>query len=589
LHASLPSSLAAVAIALTAALVGLPFTAPEPSPPWISVAIVALLFLLIAAALLRFAQRCRRAESALRESERLRRSIIGSSPDHIMLLDRDGTILFINRTVPDLTPEQVTGTPVYTYVPESEHTVMRECFARVLETGEQDRYEVTYITQESEERVFESHVAPVLEAGRVVAMAVNSRDTTERRNMELERERLAAQLQQAQRLEALGRLAGGIAHDFNNLLTAILGNSELLLERTAGVATERAVREGIEQIHLAGERASLLTKRLLAFGRRQLTRPEVVDPRFTLAQLEPLLRRLIQEDVILDFVVATDVSPIRIDPSQLEQVVLNLVLNARDAMPDGGAITVECRDVELAAGAPVIPPGPKRRTYVAFSVRDEGTGIEPETAKHLFDPFFTTKPDGRGSGLGLATVYGIVLEAEGHIEIDSQPGAGATLRVFFPAADTPAPDAKVVVEPTGGRESILVCEDDDAVRRITCQILRSAGYAVIDAGDADEALRLGRDLSGVRLLVTDIVMPRMSGIELARRLREEREQLAVLFVSGYSNELLRARSGGALEVDLLVKPFQPKELLARVRQALDAAGSVRSGPLPHQARVDPGP
>jgi len=417
---------------------------------------------------------------------------------------------------------------------------------------------------------------PVVLAGRTYLHGV-LRDVTERRLVTEERERLEAQLRQAQKMEALGQLAGGVAHDFNNILTAILGNAEMLLERLrrgqAETPPERMVA-ALGQIQLAGERGAGLTRQLLAFSRKQVRRLELLDPNRVVGDMQRMLRRLIGEHIELETRLAPDIRLIRADVGQVEQVLLNLALNARDAMPQGGKLVIETANVSLGAhelaGHVDEPPG----DYVTIRVRDTGCGMSRDTLGHIFEPFFTTKAIGKGTGLGLATVYGIVKQTGGLINVHSEPGRGSSFSVFFPAVEgreVPAQKPALGTE-LRGDETVLVCEDEEMVRALACEILRSNGYDVLTAADGEQALQLAERHPGeIQLLVTDTIMPGMSGIELARELSRRRSGLRVLLVSGYAPDEFTHQASAAGNLNLLQKPFSSTLLLRRVRQILDAS------------------
>jgi two-component system cell cycle sensor histidine kinase/response regulator CckA len=390
-----------------------------------------------------------------------------------------------------------------------------------------------------------------------------AQDITDRKQAEAERIRLQEQLTQAQKMESVGRLAGGVAHDFNNMLSVIQGHVELAL-RT--VAPGDGVRGDLEEIRAAARRASDLTRQLLAFARRQVVAPKVLDLNGAVTASLAMLRRLIGEDLALTWTPSPDAGRVRIDPSQLDQVLTNLAANARDAIDGVGRVTVTTRRVTRAGEE----PGP----YAVLEVADTGRGMDSETARHLFEPFFTTKPVGRGTGLGLATVYGIVKQNGGYVEVDSELGRGTTVRIFVPGVDagvTGATTDMAAAVPQPGHETVLLVEDESAVLRLSKIVLERFGYKVLTAGTPSEAIELFQTHDGrVHLLVTDVVMPEMNGRELAARLREARPELKALFVSGYSASALAPR--GVLDegVHFLQKPFSLEDLAASVRQALDA-------------------
>jgi signal transduction histidine kinase/CheY-like chemotaxis protein len=392
-------------------------------------------------------------------------------------------------------------------------------------------------------------------------------------------QRLRAQLQQAQRLEHLGQLAGGVAHDFNNLLAVILNYVSFVSDELAA-ATEADWAERLEtargdlaQVSRAGDRAAGLTRQLLAFARREVIRPQVLDLDAVVAGVEEMLRRTLGEDVELVTSLAGHLRPVLADPGQLEQVLVNLAVNARDAMPAGGTLTIDTsnRTVDadaIAAGAEP-PAGPR----VRLRVSDTGTGMPAEVIEHAFEPFFTTKGDGAGTGLGLATVYGIVAQNEGHIKIYSHPGMGTTFSIMLPVTaeaagplpgPAPGPEQR---RPTG--ETVLVVEDEAALREVTRRIFTRNGYRVITAADGPEALRIARDHPGaIHLLITDVVMPHMLGQEVAERVRAIRPGVQVLFMSGYAQPVLTSQGRLDPKVALVEKPFSAADLLAKAGQVL---------------------
>ena len=396
-----------------------------------------------------------------------------------------------------------------------------------------------------------------------------------------EEERLAAALQQAQRLESLGQLAGGVAHDFNNLLAVIVNYAAFVAEEIelAAVADPdrwHSVARDMQQIQRAADRGIALTHQLLAFGRREVMRPRVLSLNTVVRDVQLMLLRLIGEHVHLVTAPADGLWPVRADPGQIEQVLVNLAVNARDAMPGGGTLTIDTGNVvleaEMAGGRPGLRPG----RYARVRVQDTGTGMPREVAERAFEPFYTTKPKGEGTGLGLATVYGIVTQSGGDVHIYSEPGIGTTFTVYLPATDEPldAGDAEpATAVPAGGNgETVLVVEDEPAIREVTRRILERNGYQVMVSGSGAEALALAGDHRGrVDLLMTDVVMPRMLGKEVAERLRAGRPDTKVLYMSGYARPVLA--STGTLDpgVILLEKPFSETALLCAVRQVLDGA------------------
>jgi PAS domain S-box-containing protein len=392
-------------------------------------------------------------------------------------------------------------------------------------------------------------------------------DISERKLMEM-------QSQQARRMEAVGRLAGGIAHDFNNLLTIIKGYTELARQRAEGLP---ALKNDIERIDDASERAAALVRQLLAFSRKQVLQPKNIDLNGIVNGLEQLLRRLMGEDIRIQTKLSADIGTIKADPSQIEQVLMNLVVNARDAMPHGGRLTIETTNAELdqayASEHVSVRPG----HYVMLAVSDSGMGMSPETVAHIFEPFFTTKGGSRGTGLGLATSYGIVKQSGGYIWVYSEPGHGTTFKVYLPRVDESAdaaPAARLKTVPQKGTETILLVEDEEAVRDLTQTVLTSYGYKVIVTQDPGHAQSIAETGIPIHLVLTDVVMPSMSGRELVQKLTANYPHLRVLYMSGYTDDIIT--SGGILEPGLafLQKPFTPATLAQKVRDVLDAKAPV---------------
>lgn len=508
-----------------------------------------------------------RAEQSLREAEeRMRFALEAAS---IGIWDADMT----------------TGVVRWSAISEAQHGLLAGTFGGTFDAflsciHASDRQEV----QENIDRATREHTDPDLlyrttwpdgslhwvrgngrivydEAGVPVRAAGVGMDVTERQLLE-------AQLRQSQKMDAVGQLAGGIAHDFNNLLTAMSGFTELVLLTLDETDSRRA---DLLEVRKAAERAATLTRQLLAFSRRQMLLPQVLDVNALVAGTETLLRRTISEGIELVMALGV-VEPVRVDASQLEQVLLNLALNAQDAMPKGGQLRFVTETVEVdeawALRYPPMTPG----RYVQLTVGDTGVGMTPETQARIFEPFFTTKPPGRGTGFGLATVYGIIKQSEGFIWVDSHVSRGTSLAIYLPAVDAPVePMVRVVATGPvrGGSETILLAEDDGAVRRLAKHTLSYHGYTVLEGRDGDEALAIARQQSAViHLLITDVVMPGLSGPDLATQLRMERPAMRVLYTSGYADNIT-ARAGVEHGVQVLGKPFLPMDLLRKVREIFE--------------------
>jgi PAS domain S-box-containing protein len=383
---------------------------------------------------------------------------------------------------------------------------------------------------------------------------------------------LEAQLRHAQKMEAVGRLAGGVAHDFNNLLTVITGRSQLLLLK---LAHESPLRRDVELVEETAHRASALTRQLLAFSRKQMVQPRIVDLNEVVRGMETMLSRLIGEDIALTTQLDQTAGCVRADPAQLEQMIVNLAVNARDAMPLGGRLTLETSYIRLDEGFARQHVGLRPGPHVRLTVRDTGVGMDGLIKAHLFEPFFTTKGPGKGTGLGLATVYGIVTQSGGAIRVESEPGQGATFTIELPRVDAPADlptDPGIAGAAPQGFETVLLVEDELEVRGLARDILRQQGYTILESADGDEALRIGREHAGpIHLLVTDVVMPLMGGRELADRLRAGRRETKVLYVSGYTDDAILRQGVSETGTAFLPKPFTASALAHKVRQVLDAA------------------
>ncbi|PYO71848.1 MAG: hypothetical protein DMD64_13325 [Gemmatimonadetes bacterium] len=423
------------------------------------------------------------------------------------------------------------------------------------ETREHDR--------DGRPRVFLNNVVGFVEDGHLVRVWGTQRDVTEQRQLE-------EQFRQSQKMEAVGQLAGGIAHDFNNLLTAILGNTQLLLR---DLPPGDAKRGDVEEIRKASERAASLTRQLLAYSRRQMLQPEVLNLNGVVAEMDKMLRRLIGEHIALVTVLAPDLGHVRADPNQLEQVIVNLAVNARDAMAQGGTLTIETANVDLDATYAQTHLGSVPGPYTMLAVTDTGVGMDAGVRAHLFEPFFTTKEVGRGTGLGLATVYGIVKQSDGYISVYSEVGRGSSFKIYLPRIATPS-DAPVGPQrgrPARGNETVLVVEDEPAVLTLSRRALETQGYVVLAASDATAALRIVERHGGtIHLLVTDVVMPGLSGRELADKLAAQRPGIRVLYMSGYPGDAVVEHGSLPAGSAFLQKPFSPDSLARKVRDVLDA-------------------
>jgi PAS domain S-box-containing protein len=386
-----------------------------------------------------------------------------------------------------------------------------------------------------------------------------------------ERKALEEQLRQAQKMEAIGQLAGGIAHDFNNLLTAVIGYSELAM---AKLKSGDPLGLYIGQIRQAGDRAQALTHQLLAFSRKQVLQPKLLNLNSVVSGIESLLRRLIGEDIELRTLLAPDLGTVKADPGQIEQVIVNLAVNARDAMPEGGkTLTIKTSNLDLGAASTLAYLAVKPGAYVTLAVSDTGAGMDEQTISHLFEPFFTTKEPSKGTGLGLATVYGIVKQSGGNISVYSEPGTGSTFKIYLPRVESTADHRQPTAEPEmalQGTETILLAEDEEIVRILVTEVVRGYGYQVLEASGPAEALLIGARHSGpIHLLISDVVMPEMNGPELSIRLQQFRPELKVLYMSGYTDSAIVQQRMMEEARNFIQKPFVPDALVRRVREILD--------------------
>jgi two-component system cell cycle sensor histidine kinase/response regulator CckA len=508
------------------------------------------------------------AEQSLRKLSRA----VEQSADAVIITDHAGNIEYVNPAFESLTGygrEEVLGkNPRILKSGEQGPEVYQEMWRTIL-SGNVYRGIFANRKKNGELYYVEQSISPVRDAdGELTNFIANARDLSER-------VRLEAQLLQAQKMDAIGRLAGGVAHDFNNLLTIITSYAELALDE---ITHEHPLSPKIHEILLAARRAALLTRQLLAFSRKQARALRVADLNEVVSSVSKTLARLIGEDIDLSFVPGQGLGPVRIDPVQIEQILMNLASNARDAMPQGGHLRIETGDITLDEAYVQlkkidIPLG----RYALITVSDDGAGIPPEHIPHIFEPFYTTKAEGEGTGLGLATVYGIVKQNKGFIWVYSEPGRGTIFKIYLPCVSGQkiAPGATESGEHSsgGGSETILLVEDEAAVRHSTAEFLKRRGYTVLESSDGAQAVALARDyISPIDLVVTDVVMPNMSGGHLANEILRLRPQTRLLFVSGYAGKTVLDHKVFDLERNFLQKPYTLKQLSVKIREAL------RSGP-----------
>jgi PAS domain S-box-containing protein len=490
---------------------------------------------------------------------------IEQSAEAVVITDTDGSIEYVNPAFTRITgysrEEALGQNPRMLKSGKHDLAFYQQLWATILK-GEIWRGEIVNRRKDGSFYTEEMSIAPVRSThGEVTHYIATKEDVTKRKSME-------AQLRQVLKMEAIGQLAGGVAHDFNNLLTIISGYGHLLRERLGPQDLDH-----VEEILKASDRATALTRQLLAFSRRQILTPQVLDLNSVVADLEKMLRRLIGENIELTTVQQSGLGRVKADPGQVEQVIINLAVNARDAMPEGGKLTIETANVDLDGAYARRHAGAVPGRYVMVAVSDTGIGMNAETLAHMFEPFFTTKEKGKGTGLGLATVYGIVKQSVGYTAVYSEPGHGSTFKIYLPRVEqamTKAESAGRGPELARGSETVLVAEDEESVRSLVCETLESLGYKVLEAREPGEALTIVEQYTEpIHLLLTDVVMPQMSGKELAKRLATARPEAKVLYMSGYTDNAVFIH--GVLEAGrfFLQKPFAPGTLLRKVREVLD--------------------
>jgi PAS domain S-box-containing protein len=515
-------------------------------------------------------------EAAKRASEKRFRALVEHSADVFAVLDADGVYRYVTPAAQHVLgsgPDTLLGRLALADVHPEDVPALRQLFAELLHRpGETRALGARVRRADGSWRWVEGVASNWLQEPAIRGIALTLRDVSERKRLEDE-------LRQAQRLEAVGRLAGGVAHDFNNLLTVISGFTSLLL---SAPPQDGDTRTAVEQIHKAAERATGLTRQLLAFSRKQILHPTVLDLNQVVSGLGGMLRRLLREDVQVEMRLAEGLWPVRADPQQMEQTLMNLVTNARDAMPVGGRVSITTANRVLDAGQREAYPDLAPGEYVRLAVGDTGCGMDEATLSQVFEPFFTTKEQGQGTGLGLASVYGIVKQSGGSIYAHSVLGKGTVFEILLPrvqeapsaAAEEPEPKAL-----TRGSETVLLVEDEPAVRALAQRVLQLLGYRVLLAGDGAEALRVASEHGGpIDLLLTDVVMPIMHGTQLAERLTAVRPQTRVLFMSGYTDSVLVRRGVQRGETRWLPKPFRAEALAQKVREALDGSAAADEAP-----------
>ena len=510
------------------------------------------------------------SEQALGESEERYRDLVENAHDIIYTHDLEGNYSSVNAAgerITGYTRAEFLRINVLDMVAPEFVEMVTEMMAGRVTCDDLTAYELEIIAKDGSRLTVEAKIRTIDKGGVPVLVQGIARNITNRKQLE-------EQLLQARKLESIGRLAGGIAHDFNNMLTAITGYSDLALRK---LAKDSPACRDIEEVKKAGERSAMLTSQLLAFSRRQMLHPEVLKVNDVISETSSMLKRLIGEDVELQTTLEPSVGCIKVDPGQLSQILMNLSINARDAMANGGKLTVETGNVFVESYYADNVAGLLPGAYVTLSVADTGVGMAPEILKQIYDPFFTTKSIGEGTGLGLATVYGIVKQSGGHIFVYSEVGHGTTFKIYLPrvAEETEIPkthDAEVTF--ALGTETILLVEDEELVRSLTREVLEACGYKVIEAADGVEALEIIEiSQSEIDLLLTDVVMPRMGGRELAEILKKNDPRLPILFSSGYTDDAILANGAHPINVNFIQKPYSLDEVGRKVRELLDARAS----------------
>ena len=517
-----------------------------------------------------------RVEEELRLSRARLAGIVASAMDAIITVNERQEVVVFNAAAEQIfgLPEsEAIGRPLDRFIPARLRAAHQQHIQNFAKTGVTSRTMrrpgiLSAVRASGEEFPIEASISHMESDGQRF-FTVILRDVTERHRAEEALRQREAQLREAQKMEAVGQLAGGIAHDFNNLLTAITSYTELLLADTAESAPQHL---DLLEIQRAADRATALTRQLLTFSRRRPPQPQVLDLSIEARSVVKLLGRLLDSRIQVEIEVDADVWLVRADPGQIEQVLMNLGVNARDALPEGGRVLITLRNVSLTAGDPRCASGLPSGEYVELAVADNGIGMDAETKARLFEPFFTTKPPGMGTGLGLATVYGIVEQAQGHVEVESEPGQGATFRILLRRHQgmmPVAPRREASGALAGGHETILLVEDEAVVRDSTRRLLERQGYTVLEARHGADALRLLEEDRRIDLVLSDVVMPEMGGGELSRRAQQARPGLRMVFMSGYTDKGVRRQEALPPDAHFLAKPFHAEALLGMIRRVLD--------------------
>ena len=516
----------------------------------------------------RFAVEREARKHDLQRAEQRSRELFENAKDIIFTLDLEGNFTSINNSAVEVmgwSKSEALGINLKTLVAPEHLSLCRQMMQRILNDEPLQQFEINLIRKDGQKVLLEVSARLIQSEGTKKEVQGIARDVTERR-------RLESVVRQSQKLEAIGRLSGGVAHDFNNLLCVISGHTELLSER---LAADHPTAKNVAQIKKAVNSASTLVRQLLAFSRKQVFYPQTLDLNKVVLETEKLLSRLIGEHIEFSYKLHRELWQVRVDPVQIEQIIVNLALNACDAMPHGGKVSMRTENVELGdplgSHRPNLPAG----NYVLLEVADDGHGIDEYAQNRIFEPFYSTKELGKGTGLGLATVYGIVKQSGGAITVDSQPHQGTTFKIYFPRVDQEGAQAPGDARPAGdfsGTETILLVENAEPLRALAKEFLKGSGYAVLEAENGKEALRIANAFGGpIDLLLTDVIMPEMGGKKLAEQLKSLRPTTKVLFMSGYSDDSIAQSGIRVLEMVFLEKPFTREVLLRKVRRILDEA------------------